>query len=98
MSLRSDQMIEDFNAKHLKGQPVSEAIKLWGKPKNYEYITPWQFNMDTYQSKVVGIPYLKLTYYTGNVVLDSIFWFPCGGIRVFVNTNNRLTGIKQYCY
>jgi hypothetical protein len=95
----SEFLQKEFEQRHLKGKTIQEFVRIFGKPNSIEYITPMQYDMETFEPEVSESgAYFKLTYYTGNPILDSVGWFPCGGTKVFADKNNKLTGVKEYCY
>ena len=95
----SEKLQKEFDQRQLKGKPIQEFVKIFGKPKSFEYLNSWIYNSTTLEPNTAEAhSYFKLTYYTNNPTLNFIGWFPCGGTRVFADKDNKLTGVKKYCY
>lgn len=99
LTIYNEKLQKEYVQKNLEGKTIQEFVKNFGKPVSIEYITPFQYNMTTFEPTLSeSHAYFKLTYYTDNSFLNFISWFPCGGTKVFADKNNKLTGVRQYCY
>lgn len=93
----SEFLQQEFAKNKMEGKSIQEFVRVFGKPKDIDYIAPWQYDMTTYETKLPE-PYYRLTYYTGNNILDNVGWFPCGGTKIFADKDSKITKIKQACY
>lgn len=92
----SEKLEKEFKTQKIEGKSINEAIKILGNPAKIEHETPWIKDKD-FNLKVVG-SYFRLTYYTGNQLLNAIGYFPGGGTRIFADDNSKVTGFKTYLY
>ena len=87
-----------YEEKRLEGKNIENLIAYTGKPTEIDYVTDWSYDQKTYNVRSNGNAYVRLTYYTESSIINKIGWLPCGGIRIFADLNNKITGIKEYCY